>query len=119
MSTNPQDAGPEPTRTEVDAHAGLQVVEFGASWCPHCQRAQPLIEQVLRAAPAHRHLRIEDGPGRRLGRTFQVKLWPTFVFMKDGQELARVVRPTEVEPLVQALAQATGARPVDSAGGPI
>jgi len=24
-----------------------------------------------------RHIRVEDGPGRALGRSFRVKLWPT------------------------------------------
>ena len=39
------------------------------------------------------HLRVEDGPGRRLGRTYRVKLWPTLVLLRDGCEIARVVRP--------------------------
>ncbi len=40
--------------------------------------------------------KLEDGPGRRLGRSFQVKLWPTFIFLKDGVEQGRVVRPMNV-----------------------
>ena len=39
------------------------------------------------------HLKIEDGRGRPLGRSFGVKLWPTLVLLRDGQERARVVRP--------------------------
>lgn len=44
-----------------------------------------------------RHLKIEDGPGRPLGRSFGIKLWPTLVFLRDGTEVARVVRPTHAE----------------------
>ena len=45
------------------------------------------------------HLRVEDGPGRRLGRTYRVKLWPTMVLLRDGREIARVVRPRELRDL--------------------
>ncbi|WP_256659840.1 thioredoxin family protein, partial [Pseudomonas sp. LS-2] len=44
----------------------------------------------------------EDGSGRRLGRSFGVKLWPTLVFMRDGQEVARLVRPTKVSYIEEA-----------------
>ena len=95
----------EPTRSELDALAGATVVEFGASWCGYCQAAQPAIAQALAAHPHVRHLRIEDGPGRSLGRSFRVKLWPTLVFLRDGQERARLVRPAAAGEILQALAQ--------------
>jgi thioredoxin 1 len=38
-----------------------------------------------------------------------VKLWPTVVVMKDGQEVARVVRPAGAQELKDALAQAGAA----------
>lgn len=86
-----------PTRAEVDALPGATVIEFGTNWCGFCAAAQPHITQGLnqiRAAhPGLRHLKVEDGPGRSLGRSFKVKLWPTLIFMKDGTEVARVVRP--------------------------
>lgn len=94
-----------PTRDEVDALKGAAVVEFGTDWCGYCNRAKPLIEEAFAAHPNVRHLRIEDGPGRRLGRSFGIKLWPTLVFLHDGQEVARVVRPEEVTPIREALAE--------------
>ena len=85
---------PEPTRDEIDAMRGAVLLEFGINECPHGQAAQPLIADALKHHSDVRHVRIEDGKGRRLGRTFAVKLWPALVFMKDGQEVARVLRPT-------------------------
>lgn len=82
-----------PSRAEVDALPGLVLLEFGTDWCGHCQGAQPHIRQALSSAPVLRHLRIEDGRGRPLGRSFGVKLWPTLVLLRDGVEEARVVRP--------------------------
>ena len=96
---------PGPTREEVDALPGPLVLEFGTDWCGHCQAAVGPIATALADYPQVRHIKVEDGPGRRLGRSFRVKLWPTLVFMKDGLELARVVRPTTVAELRPALAQ--------------
>lgn len=82
----------EPSRAEVEAMRGDVMLEFGAPWCGHCIAAAPLAEQALSTREV-RHLRIEDGRGRPLGRAFRVKLWPTFVLVRDGVEWARTVRP--------------------------
>lgn len=103
--TNSVAAGREPARAEIDAFPGAQIVEFGALWCAHCQRARPFVDALLAQHPAVRHVRIEDGPGRRLGRSFRVKLWPTLVFLWRGVEVARLVRPTEAREIEQAIAQ--------------
>ena len=92
---------PEPTREDVDAMRGAVLLEFGINECPHCQVVQPLVADALKRRPQVRHLRIEDGKGRRLGRSFAVKLWPALIFMKDGQEVARVIRAT-TQPEVDA-----------------
>ena len=86
-------------RSEVDATPGLLLLEFGANWCGHCQAAQPAIQSVLAKHPDLDHRKIEDGAGRRLGRSFRVKLWPTLILLKDGQEVARVVRPSDAADL--------------------
>jgi thioredoxin 1 len=91
-----------PTRAEVDALEGATVLEFGTDWCGYCRRAQPVIGQAFDEHPQEvRHLKVEDGPGRPLGRSFKVKLWPTLIFLRDGAEVARVVRPTDIVPIEQ------------------
>ena len=92
------------TRAEVDASRGTAVLEFGATWCPICQGAQPVIQQALEGRQL-KHVRVEDGPGRPLGRSFRIKLWPTLVFLQDGQEIARVVRPNGAQDLAAAVGQ--------------
>lgn len=96
-----------PERTKIDARPGPLLIEFGVDWCPHCQGAQSAITAALNSRPPIEHLKIEDGPGRPLGRSFRVKLWPTLVLMKDGQELGRVVRPTDPAPLRELLDRAS------------
>lgn len=92
----------EPTRVDVDNMVGQVVLEFGAGWCPICQGARPLIDRALAEHPGVQHVRIEDGKGQPLGRSFRVKLWPTLVFLRDGTEVARVVRPTDEGDLTSA-----------------
>ena len=86
-------AGDEPARADVDAMQGTTVLEFGAPWCGHCQAAQPALERALSGRGDVRHLKVEDGSGRPLGRSFGVRLWPTLVILRDGVEVARMVRP--------------------------
>ena len=95
----------EPTRAEVDALPGPAVVEFGANWCGYCKAAQPLIEAAFADHSQIPHLKVEDGKGRPLGRTFQVKLWPTLIFLKNGKEVTRVVRPKDAASIGAALVQ--------------
>jgi len=92
-------------RKEVDTWTGPAILEFGTNWCGHCQAAQPALTEVLRHHADLRHVKIEDGPGRPLGRSYKVKLWPTYIFLQDGAEQARVVRPTTAEEIRAGLDQ--------------
>jgi thioredoxin 1 len=92
-----QHSEPEPSRAEVDQMTGSVLLEFGAAWCGHCQALQPELATALSDLPEVRHIKIEDGKGKPLGRSFRVKLWPTLVFMRDGQVLKQVSRPSSDE----------------------
>ncbi|MEY2781233.1 MAG: hypothetical protein RL307_937 [Pseudomonadota bacterium] len=92
-----------PSRAEVDALTGWVVLEFGTDWCGHCRAAQAPVQNALAQHPQWRHIKVEDGPGRALGRSFRVKQWPTLVLLKEGQEQDRLVRPVEAQLVAQAL----------------
>ena len=94
MESNEEYVEPGPTREEIDATHGDVVLEFGANECGYCQAALPHIAAALADRANLTHLKVADGPGRPLGRSFRVKLWPTVILLRDGREVARVVRPT-------------------------
>ena len=98
----------QPLRADVDALVGQAVVAFGTDWCGYCLAAERHIAPALAAHPDVRVLAVEDGPGRPLGRSYRVKLWPTLIFLRDGVEVARVVRPSNREAVDEALAAITG-----------
>jgi thioredoxin 1 len=94
----------EPARTEIDTTKGALLLEFGSNTCGICRGTTPLLEEALEGHEDLRHIRIEDGRGRPLGRSFRVKLWPTLIYIKDGKEVARVVRPDSVAEIREGLA---------------
>lgn len=96
----------QPTREAVDAAQGVVALDFGTNWCGYCQAGARPIEQALAGHGAVKHVKVEDGPGRRLGRSFKVKLWPTVIVLRDGVEVGRVVRPDDADELAVLLNQA-------------
>jgi thioredoxin 1 len=96
----------EPAREEIDRTEGALLLEFGSSGCPYCMALAPKLAGLLRSYPGVRHIKVEDGPGRPLGRSFRVKLWPNLVFLQDGQVIKQVARPDieEVRAGLEALA---------------
>jgi thioredoxin 1 len=95
-----------PSLADVQAMKGLTLLEFGTEWCGHCRAAQPLISHALAAQPHWQQCKVEDGPGRPLGRSYRVKLWPTLVLLRDGKEVGRLVRPAGAQDIESAMSKA-------------
>lgn len=66
------------------------LVEFYASWCPHCKRMMPVMEELSEllgdSAPIYQ-IDIDDYPG--LADRENVEGTPTFIIYKDGREAWR------------------------------
>jgi thioredoxin 1 len=101
-------AATEPTRAEIDALKGPALVEFGSASCGWCIRAQSLLKTAFAQHPGVQHIKVEDGSGQPLGRSFGVKLWPTLVFMKDGREVTRLIRPSRPQEVAEAFDSIAG-----------
>jgi len=101
----------EPTSAQIAALPGLTLLEFGASWCGICAHTRPQLHSELLEHPDIQHVRIEDGRGQPLGRSFGVKLWPTLVLLQHGKEIARAVRPPNRQAIARLLEQPPSATP--------
>lgn len=104
MPYSSQWAAERATRPELEGLEETMLIEFGADWCPHCQAVQPVLKELLSDRVEISHLKIEDGKGRPLGRSYGVKLWPNFVLLRDGEFVEQLARPSETE-LREALAK--------------
>lgn len=93
----------QPDRSEVDTLPGATLLVFGTDWCGHCRAAEHPMRTALADHPEVRVIKVEDGAGRVLGRSFGVKLWPSLIFLSDGVEVERLVRPTTAEQIATAL----------------
>lgn len=98
------------TREQADSLPGATVLQFGTDWCGYCRAAEKVIEPVLERAGGVRRILVEDGKGRPLGRSYRVKLWPTLIFLSDGAEVARVVRPWSEEAVAEAAGSVAGSQ---------
>jgi thioredoxin 1 len=60
---------------------------------------------LLAKHPEVQYINVEDSRGKPLGRSFRVKLWPTLVFLRDGQVVKLAVRPglAEIREGLQAI----------------
>ncbi len=94
----------DPPRAEIDAVKGPLLLVFGSNSCGICRGTEPLLIEAMSSQLGLPHRKIQDGQGHKLGRSFKVKLWPTLIFMKDGKEVTRVVRPESVAAINNAIA---------------
>ena len=66
------------------------LVEFYASWCPHCQRMMPIVEQVKQllgdSAPVYQ---FDIDENQSLASETGVESIPTFIIYKNGSEVWR------------------------------
>lgn len=102
---NPEYAEAAPSIEQVRQLRGVAILEFGTPWCGHCQAAREAVKSALSEHPQLLHIKVFDGKGKALGRAFGVKLWPTLVLLRDGQEIARLVRPVAADEVRQLVAQ--------------
>ncbi len=82
-----------PSRDEIDHLPGPVLLEFGTETCGICQALAPRVAALLEQHPEVRHVKVGDGPGLPLGRSFQVRLWPNLVFLRDGAVVRQLARP--------------------------
>jgi len=85
---------------------GGEVIEFSGPGCLACQRMSPVVEKLKRQGYPIRVLDIRRAP--RLARQLDIKLLPTFVLIKSGRAVKKIVGVTS-ESQLRSLAESARA----------
>lgn len=77
------------------------IVEFFATWCPHCQRMMPIVAQIkeLLENQAEVH-QFDIDKNQELADELKVQSIPTFILYKNGKEIWRQSGEMEAETLL-------------------
>lgn len=66
------------------------LVEFFATWCPHCRRMMPVVEQVKELLDGESAvIQLDIDENKELASEAQVDGVPTFIIYRDGNEMWR------------------------------
>ena len=82
----------------------LTLVEFYASWCPHCQRMMPIVEQVKELSEGKAAvIQLDIDKNQEAAQAENVESIPTFIIYKNGKEVWRQSGEMEGEVLLSKL----------------
>lgn len=69
--------------------APVVLVEFYASWCPHCQRMMPIVAQIKELLGDVPVVQLDIDQNDAAANAAEVESVPTFIVYKDGSEVWR------------------------------
>uniref|UniRef100_A0A7C9DAE6 Thioredoxin domain-containing protein n=1 Tax=Opuntia streptacantha TaxID=393608 RepID=A0A7C9DAE6_OPUST len=75
----------------------LMVIDFSASWCGPCQYMEPILKDFSIKYGDVEFVKIDVDELSDVASEFGVEAMPTFVFMKKGKEVDRLVGSNKAE----------------------
>ncbi|MCH5345606.1 MAG: thioredoxin family protein [Muribaculaceae bacterium] len=89
------------TYNDVINSAKVVMVEFYATWCPHCQRMMPIVAQIAELLEGKVPVRQFDiDKNQQLADSENVESVPTFIIYVNGTEEWRHSGEIEAEALL-------------------
>lgn len=80
------------------------LVEFYATWCPHCQHEAPIVDELRREEGDRLHIvTIDTDAHPELAKQFGVESFPSWFMFKDGQEVCRQTGEQPIDVLKAAI----------------
>lgn len=72
---------------QLMATKGTVLVEFYATWCPHCKRMMPVVDDIKALYEGKLTVfRFDIDENDELATELDVKSIPTFIIYRDGEE---------------------------------
>ncbi len=94
----------EQFQKEIADYKGVSLIDFWAVWCGPCRMMAPVLEaadQVL--GDAIHFTKIDVDELQDVAGDFDIMSIPTFVVLKDGEEISRLVGAMSAEEFVSQL----------------
>ena len=79
--------------------SGPVLVELFATWCPHCQRMQPLVDELAAEQSAVPVYQVDVDQSPDLASTYAPNGFPAFVLFRNGKEEANLLGEQSMEAL--------------------
>ncbi len=96
------------------------LIEFYATWCAHCRKMAPIIEQLAKDyAGRLRVIQVDAPQNLATAQRFGVQGVPTLVIWADGREVDRIVGETSRQRLDEHLAPVVQSEPVSAPYQPV
>eukprot|EP01098_Paradermamoeba_levis_P000001 TRINITY_DN0_c0_g1_i1.p1 TRINITY_DN0_c0_g1~~TRINITY_DN0_c0_g1_i1.p1 ORF type:complete len:252 (-),score=103.30 TRINITY_DN0_c0_g1_i1:150-905(-) len=68
--------------------SGVWLIEFYAPWCGHCQRLEPIWNELSNSAKNFHVGKVDCTIERDLASTYQIQGFPTILLFKDGKKVS-------------------------------
>ncbi|MBO5054118.1 MAG: thioredoxin family protein [Muribaculaceae bacterium] len=89
------------TYQEIIKSSDVVLVEFYASWCPHCQHMMSIVAQVKELLEGRAQVvQLDIDNNSRAASVYNVESVPTFIIYKDGVERWRHTGELDAEVLL-------------------
>ncbi len=93
--------------TDLINSSRVTVVEFFATWCPHCQRMMPVVAQVKELVGQNADIvQLDIDANQEPSQEADVQSVPTFIVYRDGREVWRQSGEVEGELLLSQIEKA-------------
>lgn len=78
------------TYSEIISSQPVVLVEFFATWCPHCQKMMPVVAQVKSKLSGRAEVvQLDIDENRQAADEAKADTIPTFILYRDGKEIWR------------------------------